>query len=93
MGRVHLMFPALCGSAVHSAVLPGPGSHSQDYGCARAWRWRPLDWENWGLPYEDHSPQPVESENNIPILQTKKQGPEMVVRNPCMELAVSDLPT
>lgn len=46
MGRVHLMFPGLCGSDVqtHSAMPPGPSSHSQDS------RWRPLDWENWDSP-------------------------------------------
>lgn len=40
-----------------------------------------------GLPYEDHSLQPVESENGTLILWTKKQGPEMVVRDPCRDLA------
>lgn len=46
LGRVHLMFPALCGNDVqtHSAMPPGPSSHSQDS------RWRPVDCENWDSP-------------------------------------------
>lgn len=46
LGRVQLMFPALCGShaQTHCAMPPGPSSHSQGS------RWRPVDWENWDSP-------------------------------------------